>query len=128
MSAGHREARVIPLTFCLDREGHAVGLELQVLAHEVRAGAVETVADHLVARHSPGQRPGLRIVEVEHRFARAVEEMREQFPQLDQLLVVKADVGQHRNFGLVQSDRAVALVDFADEQLGVADERTGERR
>ena len=42
--------------------------------------------------------------------------------------MVEADVGQHRDLGLVERDRAVAFVDFADEQLGVADQGARERR
>jgi hypothetical protein len=59
-------------------------------------------------------------------WARGVEEMREQLPQLDHLLVVEADVGQHRDLGPVERDRAVAFVDLADEQLRVADQRARE--
>ena len=73
-------------------------------------------------------RPHFGIVEVEHRFSRASEEIREQLPQLGHLLMVEADVGQHRDLGLVERDRAVALIDLADEQLGVADQSARERR
>ena len=79
------------------------------------------------SRHRLGERAGLGIVEVEHRLARRQQEAGEQLPQLVHLLVVEADVGQHRDLGPVERDRAVALVDLADEQLGVADQRAGER-
>ena len=48
--------------------------------------------------------------------------------KLVHLLVVEADVGQHGDLGPVERDRAVALVDLADEQLGIADQSARERR
>ena len=53
---------------------------------------------------------------------------REQAAQLVHFLMVEADVGQHRDFRLVEGDRAVAFVDLADEQFGVADQGARERR
>ena len=101
---------------------------LQILAHEIRTGGIEAVADDLVGRDGFGQRADLGIVEVEHRLARGIEEMGEQLAELVHLLVVEADVGQHRDLGPVEDDRPVAFVDLADEQLGVADQGAGERR
>ena len=69
-----------------------------------------------------------RVVEIEHRPSRRLEEAREQAAQLVHFLVVEADVGQHRDFRAIERDRSVAFVDFAHEQFGVADKRAGERR
>ena len=93
-----------------------------------RAGAVEAIADALVGRDDVGKRARFRVVEVHDRLARAQQEGREQAAQLVHFLMVEADVGQHRDLGLVERDRAVAFVDLADEQFGVADQRAGERR
>ncbi len=77
MPAGHRQPYLVARAFGFEREADAVRLELQVLAHEIGTGTIESVADALVARHRLGEGTGLRIVEVDHRLARGVEEMGE---------------------------------------------------
>src|SRR5206468_3999097 len=41
VAPGYHQPHVVPLAFGLECERDAVGLELQILAHEIRAGAVE---------------------------------------------------------------------------------------
>ena len=64
--AGRRGARPRPR-----READAVGKQFELLAHQLRARAVEAVADAIVGRDDVGERPRFRIVEVEHRLAGA---------------------------------------------------------
>ena len=68
------------------------------------------------------------IVEIEHGELRLGDEIAEQRAQLVQRLVVERDVVHHRDLRRVARDRAVALVDLADEEIAGADQRAGEGR
>src|SRR3546814_1134884 len=53
---------------------------------------------------------------------RSVREIAEKAVQLVEALVVEADVGDHRDVGAIERDRAVAFVDLADIDGRDADE------
>ena len=103
--------------------------KLQVLAHEVRARAVEAVTDAACRRERPRR---VRRVSGSSRFrppcAPDSRNAANRLRSSCHLLVVEADVRQHRDLGPVEGDRAVAFVDLADEQFGVADQGARERR
>ncbi len=63
------------------------------------------------------ERRGFRIVEVDDGGAGFAEEVAEQLAQLLHRLVVEADVVEHGDLRPVEGDRAVALVDLADEDV-----------
>src|SRR5262245_15357902 len=105
----------MPLPLDLNGESHALGLELKILAHDRRAGAVESVTDQVCWRDHVRYCPRLRIVEVEHGFASAKNECAKQAPQFHHFLVVEADVRQHGDLGTIERDRSVTFVDLADE-------------
>jgi len=127
VAARYREMHLVLLPLGMEHEGHAAFQQLQVLAHEVRSGRIEAVADDLL-RDRLGQRPRLRVIQVEHGLARRQQEARKKPPELHHLLVIKAHVSQHRDLGPVERDRPVAFVDLADKQFRVADECRSEGR
>ena len=127
VAAGNRKPHFVMLAVGLDREGNAVGASCRSLPMNVGAG-LSKPKPTTFRRQRVGERAGFGIVEVEHRLSRRSRKPANRLRKLVHLLVIEADVGQHRELGPVEGDRAVALVDLADEQLGVADQRAGEGR
>ncbi len=107
-------------------ERDAVGRRDQVAGQEIRRRVAQAEADRLVRRNPGGQHGALRIVQVQDHGFGLGGKVAEQRPQLVQRLVVQGDVVQDRDPRAVEGDRAVALVDLADEDIAVADHGAGE--
>ena len=95
---------------------------------EIGLRGIQTVGHRLSGLRIGRQRRGFRIVEIQHHRLRLGDEAAEQGAQLVQRFVIERDVVHHRHAGLEIGNRAVALVDFTDEDVAVADPGAGKRR
>src|SRR6202050_1294931 len=69
-----------------------------------------------------------RIIEVHHRHLRTGNEVPKKGTQLVERLVVKRYIVHDRHTRLEERNRAVALIDFADENIAIADPGAGKGR
>ena len=109
-----------------DLEGDRERLLDDVGPEQVGRLVPEGIGAQPLRRQRGGEEAGLVVVEVEHHRLGLGREIAEQVAELVERLVIEGDVVEHGDVRPVERDRAVALVDLADEVVAAADQSAGE--
>src|SRR5215813_2302874 len=94
---------------------------------EVGLRTTQTVADRLPRLQIDQERRGFCVIEIQHHGLRLGNEAAEKGAQLVQRFMVQGDVVHYGDAGFEKRNRAVALVNLADEELARADPGAGKR-
>jgi len=107
-------------------ESNAVRGRFDIASMNVCRLVRQAVGERATGRNGAIECRRLFIVQIEHACLGTIHEIAEKRTKLIQRLVIEGDIVQHSNLGIVVRDRAVALVDFADKEILVAGNGTGE--